>query len=307
MKIADNITQLIGNTPLVRLNSIVPEDGSEVVAKLEFFNPLGSIKDRIALNMLKDAALSGRLQPDSVVIEPTSGNTGIGLAFVCAAYDLDCILVMPETMSRERQLILKALGAKLMLTPGEEGMKGAVAHAQKLTAKNPHYFMPQQFENPANPAAHRSATAEEIWRDTDGQVDIIVAGVGTGGTLTGIAETLKAKKPTIRAVAVEPASSALLSGDAPGRHQIQGIGAGFVPKVVNRQIIDEVIRVPDEAAFNTCRKLAKKEGILAGISAGAAAWAAIQLAHRPENQDKQIVVIFPDSGERYLSTPLFDD
>lgn len=306
MKIADNITQLVGHTPLVRLNRIVPTDGSTVAAKLEFMNPLGSVKDRVALNMLEDALRRGWLKPDSVVIEPTSGNTGIGLAFVCAAYGIKCILVMPDTMSRERRLILKALGAQLILTPGEEGMEGAVAKAKKLTAQNKHYFMPHQFENESNPAIHRATTAEEIWADTGGAVDIVVAGVGTGGTITGIGEALKAKQPQIKTVAVEPAGSPLLSQGKAGPHGLQGIGAGFVPKILNRKVIDEVIAVSDEEAVHTCRRLAQEEGILAGISAGAATWAAIQLAGRSENRGKLIVVILPDSGERYLSTNLFD-
>lgn len=307
MRIANDITELVGRTPLVRLRRVVPPDGAMVAAKLEFFNPLGSVKDRIAVRLLDEAARAGRLHPDSAVVEPTSGNTGIGLAFACAARGIRCVLVMPETMSRERRQILKALGAELVLTPGDQGMKGAVARAQELAAEDPRYFLPQQFENAANPAAHRETTAEEIWEDTEGKVDIIVAGVGTGGTITGIAEVLKARKPGFRAVAVEPAASPVLSGGVPGRHGIQGIGAGFVPKVLNRDILDEIICVSDEEAFAMARRLAREEGILVGISAGAAAWAAAQLAARPENKEKLIVAIFPDTGERYLSTPLFAD
>ncbi|BCV24483.1 cysteine synthase A [Gelria sp. Kuro-4] len=307
MKIANDITELVGRTPLVRLRRVVPPQGATVVAKLEFFNPLGSVKDRIAVRMLDEAARAGKLGPDSVVVEPTSGNTGIGLAFACAARGIRCVLVMPETMSRERQQILKALGAELVLTPGDEGMKGAVARAQQLAAEDPRYFIPQQFENAANPAAHRETTAEEIWQDTDGKVDMVVAGVGTGGTITGIAEVIKARKPGFRAVAVEPAASPVLSGGTPGRHGIQGIGAGFVPAVLNRDLLDEIIPVPDEEAFAMARRLAREEGILTGISAGAAAWAAAKLAARPENKGKLIVAIFPDTGERYLSTPLFAD
>jgi cysteine synthase A len=307
MKIANDITELVGRTPLVRLRRVVPPQGATVVAKLEFFNPLGSVKDRIAVRMLDEAARAGKLGPDSVVVEPTSGNTGIGLAFACAARGIRCVLVMPETMSRERQQILKALGAELVLTPGDEGMKGAVARARQLAAENLRYFIPQQFENAANPAAHRETTAEEIWQDTDGKVDMVVAGVGTGGTITGIAEVIKARKPGFRAVAVEPAASPVLSGGAPGRHGIQGIGAGFVPAVLNRDLLDEIIPVPDEEAFAMARRLAREEGILTGISAGAAAWAAARLAARPENKGKLIVAIFPDTGERYLSTPLFTD
>ena len=307
MKIAADITQLVGSTPLVRLNRIVPGDGPLVAAKLEFMNPLGSSKDRVALRMLEAAACSGHLKPDSVVLEPTSGNTGIGLAFVCAVRGLKCVLVLPETMSRERQRILKALGAELVLTPGEEGMKGAVDRARELAAEDQRYFIPQQFENKANPDAHRATTAAEIWCDTQGQVDIVVAGVGTGGTITGIGAALKEKNPSLKTVAVEPAASPFLSQGVAGRHGIQGIGAGFKPEILKSELIDEIIAVTDEAAFDTCRQLAKKEGILAGISSGAAVWAAIQVAQRQENKNKLMVVILPDGGERYLSTELFAD
>lgn len=306
MKIAKDVTQLVGKTPLVRLRRVISPGEAQVVAKLEFFNPLGSVKDRAAVSMLDEAARSGRLGPNSIVIEPTSGNTGIGLAFACAARGLRCMVVMPDTMSRERQLILKALGAEVLLTPGAEGMSGAIAVAKARVEADPRYFLPMQFENPANPAIHRLTTAEEIWHDTEGRVDIVVAGAGSGATITGIAEALKAKKPNLKAVAVEPASSPVLSGGKPGPHEIQGIGPNFVPKVYNPDVIDEVISVADDMALDMTRRLGKEEGILAGISSGAACWAAKELALRPENKDKLIVVIFPDSGERYLSAGVFN-
>ena len=305
MNIASNISALVGNTPLVEINRLTADSGARVVAKLEFFNPGHSVKDRIAVAMLDAAIAAGKIGPDSVVLEPTSGNTGIGLAMVCAARGIKCAFTMPETMSRERKLLLKAYGAELILTPGPEGMGGAIARAQALAESDPKYFIPQQFENPANPAIHRATTAEEIWRDTDGQVDIFVAGVGTGGTVTGVGETLKAKKPGVRVVAVEPDASPVLSGGQKGPHPIQGIGAGFVPGILNTAVYDEVIRVRNDDAFTTARRMATEEGLLVGISSGAATWAALELARRPENAGKLIVVIIPSFGERYLSTPLF--
>ena len=305
MKIANNITELVGNTPLVKLNRVTAGAGATVVTKLEFFNPGHSVKDRIAVAMLDAAQAAGQLGPDTVVLEPTSGNTGIGLAMACAARGIKCAFVMPETMSRERKLLLKAYGAELILTPGPEGMGGAIAKAKALAESDPKYFIPQQFENPANPEIHRQTTAEEIWRDTDGQVDIVVSGVGTGGTITGIGEALKAKKPGIKIVAVEPDASPVLSGGQKGPHPIQGIGAGFVPGVLNTAIYDEVIRVTNDDAFATARQMATDEGLLVGISSGAATWAALQLAKRPENAGKLIVVIIPSFGERYLSTALY--
>lgn len=305
MRIANNVSELVGNTPLVRLNRVTEGCVANVAAKLEFFNPGHSVKDRIAVAMLDAAIAAGKIGPDSVVLEPTSGNTGIGLAMVCAARGIRCAFVMPETMSRERKLLLKAYGAELILTPGPEGMAGAIAKAGALAAADPRYFIPQQFENPANPAVHRDTTAEEIWRDTDGQVDVFVAGVGTGGTVTGVGEALKAKKPGVRVVAVEPEASPVLSGGQKGPHPIQGIGAGFVPGVLNTAIYDEVVRVGNDDAFATARRMATEEGLLVGISSGAATWAALQLAKRPENAGKLIVVIIPSFGERYLSTPLY--
>ena len=305
MRIANNVSELVGNTPLVRLNRVTEGCVATVAAKLEFFNPGHSVKDRIAVAMLDAAIAAGQIGPDSVVLEPTSGNTGIGLAMVCAARGIRCAFVMPETMSRERKLLLKAYGAELILTPGPEGMAGAIAKAGALAAADPRYFIPQQFENPANPAVHRDTTAEEIWRDTDGQVDVFVAGVGTGGTVTGVGEALKAKKPGVRVVAVEPEASPVLSGGQKGPHPIQGIGAGFVPGVLNTAIYDEVVRVGNDDAFATARRMATEEGLLVGISSGAATWAALQLAKRPENAGKLIVVIIPSFGERYLSTPLY--
>ena len=305
--IARDSTELIGNTPLVRLNRITEGAGAEVVAKLESFNPLGSIKDRIGVAMIVDAEERGLINKVTVIVEPTSGNTGIALAFVCASRGYRLILVMPDTMSLERRQLLSIFGAELVLTPGAEGMSGAVRKAEQLVADNPGYFIPQQFQNPANLEIHRVTTAEEIWRDTDGQVDIVVAGIGTGGTITGIAEILKERKPDFKAIAVEPADSPVLSGGQPGGHKIQGIGAGFVPEVLRRDLVDEIMTVGSDEAGQMARRLAKEEGILAGISSGAATWAALQVAERPENSGKLIVVILPDTGERYLSTWLFQE
>lgn len=307
MRIAQDVTQLIGNTPLVRLNRVAEGVHAQVVAKLESFNPLSSVKDRIGVAMIEAAEREGRIRPDTIILEPTSGNTGIALAFVCAAKGYRCTLVMPDSMSVERRALLKALGAELILTPGAEGMPGAIAKAQQLASSDPRYFIPQQFENPANPEIHRRTTAEEIWRDTDGSVDIVVSGIGTGGTITGIGEVIKPRKPQFRCVAVEPSASAVLSGKPKGRHTIQGIGAGFVPKVLNVGIIDEIVTVDDGDAAAMARRLAREEGIFAGISSGAAAWAALQIAARPENAGKLIVTILPDTGERYLSTPTYAD
>ena len=305
MRIASNVAELVGNTPLVKLNRLAPANGATIALKLEFFNPAHSVKDRIAVAMLDAAEAAGKITPDTVVLEPTSGNTGIGLAMVCAARGYKCAFVMPETMSRERKLLLKAYGADLILTPGPEGMPGAVRKAEELAADDPRYFIPQQFENHANPAIHRATTAEEIWADTDGQVDIFVAGVGTGGTVTGVGEALKAKKPGVKVIAVEPAASPVLSGGNRGPHPIQGIGAGFVPGVLNTGVYDEIVQVPNDAALDTARRLAREEGLLVGISSGAAVWSALQVAERPENAGKLIVVIIPSFGERYLSTALF--
>ena len=300
-----DITATIGNTPLVRLNRVTRGLKADVVAKLESFNPVGSVKDRIGVSMIEAAEREGRITADTIVLEPTSGNTGIALAFVCAAKGYPLVLVMPETMSLERRALLQAFGAQLILTPGAEGMSGAVRKAEEMAAADPHYFMPQQFKNPANPEIHRRTTAEEIWRDTDGQVDIVVAGVGTGGTITGVAEVIKPRKPGFRAVAVEPAASPVLSGGQPGPHKIQGIGAGFVPQVLRLDLVDEIVTVSNEDAATMARRLAREEGILAGISSGAAAHAALQVAARAENAGKLIVVVLPDTGERYLSTELF--
>ena len=306
MAIANSITDLIGKTPLLKLNRI--NDGAaEVVVKLEFFNPGNSVKDRIAAAMIEEAEKAGKITPDTVLVEPISGNTGIGLAMVCAAKGYKLVIIMPESMSRERKMLMRAFGAKLILTPAAEGMGGAIAAAQKLVAEHPDtHIILQQFENPANPAAHRATTAEEIWADTDGKVDIFVAGVGTGGTITGVGEVLKQRNPNIKIVAVEPETSPVLSGGQKGSHPIQGIGAGFVPKVLNTGIYDEIIPVSGDNAFETARALAQKEGVLAGISSGAATWAALQLAKREENAGKRIVVLIPSYGERYLSTPLYE-
>ena len=305
MKIANDVTELIGNTPLVRLRRLTAGATAEVVAKLEFFNPAHSVKDRIGAAMIEAAEQAGLIKADTIVLEPTSGNTGIALAMVCAARGYPCTLVMPETMSKERRMLLRAYGAALVLTPGSEGMAGAIRKAEELAAGDQRYFIPQQFNNPANPEVHRRTTAEEIWRDTDGQVEMLVAGVGTGGTITGVGEVLKARNPSIKVVAVEPDASPVLSGGAKGPHVIQGIGAGFVPQVLNTQIYDEVIRVTNDDALETARRMAQEEGLLVGISSGAVTWAALQVARRPENAGKLIVVIIPSFGERYLSTPLF--
>jgi cysteine synthase A len=306
-RIINSIIDLIGNTPLVRLNKVAQDLGAEVAVKVEFFNPGGSVKDRIGNALIKDAEERGLLKPDSVIIEPTSGNTGIALALVAAAKGYRLILTMPETFSIERRKLLAAYGAELVLTPGTEGMSGAVRRALELASQTPNSFVPQQLEYPANPQIHRKTTAEEIWNDTDGNVDIIVGGVGTGGTITGIGEVLKARKPGIKVVAVEPNDSPVLSGGKPGPHKIQGIGAGFVPGVLNREILDEVFRVKNDEAIEMGRQLARQEGLLVGISSGASAFAAVQLAKRPENKGKLIVAILPDTGERYLSTPLFQE
>jgi cysteine synthase A len=308
MKIANNVTELVGNTPLVRLNHITEGLAAEVVAKLEFFNPAHSVKDRIGVAMIDAAEQAGLINPDTIIVEPTSGNTGIALAMVAAARGYRLILTMPETMSRERRMLLRAYGAELVLTPGPDGMGGAIRKAEEIAATDPgKHFIPQQFQNPANPEIHRRTTAEEIWRDTDGRVDILVAGIGTGGTITGVGEVIKARKPSFQAIAVEPDASPVLSGGAKGPHPIQGIGAGFVPDILNTQVYDEILRVKNEDAFQMARRMAREEGLLVGISSGAATWAALKVAGRAENAGKLIVVIIPSFGERYLSTPLFAD
>jgi len=305
--IAKDSTELIGNTPLVRLNRLTEGIEAEVVAKLEAFNPLGSVKDRIGVAMIVDAEERGLIDKDTVIVEPTSGNTGISLAFVCAARGYKLILTMPDTMSLERRQLLSVFGAEIVLTPGSEGMPGAVRKAEQLVAENQKYFMPQQFKNPVNPEIHRLTTAEEIWRDTDGKIDILISGVGTGGTITGVAEVLKKRKPEFKAIAVEPVDSPVLSGGKPGSHKIQGIGAGFIPDVLRTDLVDEIIKVTNEDAGIMARRLAREEGILAGISSGAATWVALEVARRAENKGKLIVVVLPDTGERYLSTWLFKD
>ena len=306
MPIADDITQLIGNTPLVRIRKVVEPGGAEVVAKLEFFNPGGSVKDRIGFSMIDDAERRGELKPGMTIVEPTSGNTGIALAMVAAAKGYKAILTMPETMSKERRVLLRAFGAQLVLTPGPYGMGGAIAKAMEIAASDDSYWIPQQFENPANPAIHRHTTAEEIWRDTEGKVDIIIGGVGTGGTISGIGEAMKERNAAIQVIAVEPAASPVLSGGAKGPHPLQGIGAGFIPKNYDASVVDEVIAVANEDAIATARRAATEEGILVGISSGAALWASAQVAARPENKGKRIVVIIPSNGERYLSTVLYE-
>ena len=305
MRIADDVTQLVGNTPLVRINKLARGTDAIIVAKLEFFNPCGSVKDRIGVSMIEHAEKNGIIDKDSILVEPTSGNTGIALAFVCAVKGYKLILTMPETMSSERKAMLRAFGAELILTPGSQGMKGAIDKADEIIKTNPKAVMLQQFKNIANPDAHRRTTAEEIWRDTDGLVDAIVAGVGTGGTITGVSEVLKARKPSFQAIAVEPEASPVLSGGQPGAHKIQGIGAGFIPDVLNRKIIDRIVKVANDDAFKTARRMVQEEGIFCGISSGAAMWAALKLAKEPDFKNKMIVVIIPSLGDRYLSTELF--
>jgi cysteine synthase len=305
--IAENITQLVGNTPLVRLNRVTDGAGADVVAKLESFNPANSVKDRLGLALIDAAEEAGLIKPDTIILEPTSGNTGIALAMVAAARGYKLVLTMPETMSIERRKVLRAYGAEIILTPGPEGMPGAIAKAEELAKSDQRYFVPQQFENPANAEIHRKTTAEEVWRDTDGKIDIFVAGVGTGGTITGVAQVIKERKPSVRFVAVEPAASPVLSGGKKGPHPIQGLGAGFIPPVYDEDVVDEVVTVGNDDSMNLARRLAREEGLLVGISSGAAVVAALQVARRPENAGKLIVVVLPDFGERYLSTPLFAD
>jgi cysteine synthase A len=307
MKIAEDVTKLIGNTPLVRINRLAKNAVADVVAKLEFYNPAHSVKDRIGASMIDAAEQAGLIKADTIIVEPTSGNTGIALAMVCAARGYHCLLTMPDTMSKERRLLLRAYGAELILTPGSEGMIGAIKKAEELVASDRRYFMPQQFKNPANPEIHRKTTAEEIWIDTEGKADILVAGVGTGGTITGVGEVIKARKPTFRCVAVEPDASPVLSGGQKGPHPIQGIGGGFIPDILNTEIYDEIVRVKNQDAFDLARRAAREEGLLVGISSGAALWAALQVAERQENKGKLVVVIIPSFGERYLSTALFAD
>ena len=305
MHIANDVIALIGNTPLVRINRLAQGCAAEVVAKLEYQNPAHSVKDRIGLSMIEAAEKAGRIKPDTIVLEPTSGNTGIGLAMVCAAKGYKCTLVMPDTMSKERRMLLRAYGAELVLTPGAERMPGAIKKAEEMAAADPRYFIPQQFDNPANPEVHRRTTAEEIWRDTDGKADFLVSGIGTGGTITGVGEVIKARRPSFKCIAVEPDASPVLSGGQAGSHPIQGIGAGFIPKILNTEIYDEIVRVKNDDAMDLARRMAREEGLLVGISSGAAMWAALEVARRAENQGKLIVVIIPSFGERYLSTPLF--
>ena len=305
MHIANSVTALIGNTPLVRINRLAQGCAAEVVAKLEYQNPAHSVKDRIGLSMIEAAEKAGRIKPDTIVLEPTSGNTGIGIAMVCAAKGYKCTIVMPDTMSKERRMLLRAYGAELVLTPGAERMPGAIKKAEEMAAADPRYFIPQQFENPANVEVHRRTTAEEIWRDTDGKADFLVSGIGTGGTITGVGEVIKARKPSFKCIAVEPDASPVLSGGQAGPHPLQGIGAGFIPKILNTRIYDEIVRVKNDDAMNLARRMAREEGLLVGISSGAAMWAALEVARRAENKGKLIVVIIPSFGERYLSTPLF--
>jgi cysteine synthase len=307
MSIAENITELVGHTPLVRLGRVAEGAGADVIAKLEYFNPGGSVKDRIGVAMLDAAEEAGLIKPDTIILEPTSGNTGIALAMVAAARGYKLVLTMPDTMSNERRILLRAYGAELVLTPGKEGMPGAIAKAEEMAKSDQRYFVPQQFENPANPAVHRATTAEEVWKQTDGKVDFFIAGVGTGGTITGVGQVLKERKPDVKIIAVEPSASPVLSGGQKGPHPIQGIGAGFIPPVYDEDVVDEVIQVGNEHALGMARRLASEEGLLAGISSGAAVVAALEVARRPENKGKQVVVVLPSNGERYLSTVLFSD